>query len=458
MSRLFFPEGVHRIIATLNNAGHEAYPVGGAVRDLIMGKDAFDYDIATSALPERVVSLFEKTIPTGIKHGTVTVLVGSCYYEVTTYRIDGFYEDGRRPNDVSFSALLEEDLKRRDFTMNALAYDLREQKVIDYFDGLGDLEKKLIRCIGISDERFNEDALRMLRAIRFSAQLGFKIEEETFLSMKKNCLKIELVSKERIKDELVKIFSSRESKNVVSALEGLRESGLMQIIFPEVMKMFGVEQNAFHSYDVYKHSLETLENLESADYRLRIAAFLHDIGKPFCKKYIEGKEAAVFYDHENIGAKIVKDILHRLKFSNDDVNYVSHFVRYHMLHYTAEWTDGALRRFIKKVGKERVRDWFLLRYADRLATGKKEKTDAELEEFRVRLESILEESMPLLLKDLDIDGRKIMEELGVRPSKQLGDVLSYLLDKVIEEPSLNSEQTLLHLSREYLASTEERRD
>ena len=427
---------------------YEIFLVGGAVRDLLLGREVYDFDFATNARPEQVNRLFERTVPTGIRHGTVSVLLNKNSYEITTYRTDGVYSDSRHPDEVCFSQKIEDDLSRRDFTINALAYDLKDQNIIDLFSGLADLEAGIIRTIGKADDRFREDALRMIRACRFSAQLGFFIETETASAIFSNAGLIQNLSNERIRDELIKTVMSVKPS---TGFENLRQTGILKIILPELDSGWGVMQNKFHKYDVYYHNLYSLDAVESTDYRMRLAALLHDIGKPNTKKHNSDSEESVFYNHECIGAKIASKILRRLKFSNQDIDYISHLIRYHMFYYTEEWTDGAVRRFIRNVGLENIEALFELRRADRIGNGTKSEECLPISRFKEKIRRILEKDNAFSLKDLQINGKILMAKFSLSPSPLLGNTLKYLLECVLDNQEFNTEEKLLELAAEYLA-------
>ncbi len=356
---------VELIARTITEAGFECYMVGGSVRDLILGFPVYDFDFATNARPDRLMKLFRRTVPTGIKHGTVTVLLKEHAYEVTTYRADGKYLDGRRPESVSFSDTLEEDVQRRDFTINGLAYDVMAERVIDLVDGIIDLRAGIIRTIGDPMDRFGEDGLRTYRACRFAAKLGFEIEEGTFEAIAKTLDVAAKVSVERVKDELVKLL---ETEKPSVGLEYMRKSGLMELFLPELARCYGVEQNKYHLYDIYYHSVYSCDAAPRGNYPIRLSALLHDIGKlPTIRKGDDGENT--FYNHEVVGSRMTRKIMTRLKFSNEDIQRVVNLVNNHMFHYTDEWTDGAVRRFMRKVGMENLEELFLLRRADREGNG-----------------------------------------------------------------------------------------
>ena len=477
------PSEVIFIQNKLSQNGFESYIVGGFIRNLLLYEKYFssDIDIATEATPDEVMSLFEKVIPTGIKHGTVTVLENKKCFEVTTYRHDGKYSDARRPDEVSFVSNIEEDLARRDFTINAFAYNYQNDKLLDLFHGKEDLQKKIIRAIGDPEKRFCEDALRMMRACRFAGQLSecgsesdskekiFTIEKKTLSAIQKHSDKILEISKERIKDELIKILLS--SKPSIG-IEWLKKSNLLEKILPELFQCIGVQQNSFHQYDVYHHLLKTLDSVAEKNYLLRLTALLHDIGKPqsqtlstknpFVIKNGKKIPQYSFYGHDQLGKEISKKILTRLKFSNKDIFFVSHLIANHMFFYRKEWSDAAVRRFVKRVGKEFIDPLFKLRVADILGKGVKEEDKEgkknrqkitpyeEITPLQKRLEKLKVMEMQLEIKDLKINGSFLMKEFGLPSSPQLGKILKHLLEKVIENQKFNNEKDLISLVKEFL--------
>ncbi len=325
-----FYDDLKKFIKTFNDAGFQCYLVGGCVRDLILGHDIYDYDFATDAKPREVIKLFKRVIPTGVKHGTVTVLVRGMDFEVTTFRADGKYVDGRRPEEVHFATSLEEDVKRRDFTINGLAYDFNEDRIIDHVGGRDDLERGIIRTIGSPMERFSEDGLRTFRACRIASKLNFDIETATLKAIEKTHDVARQVSVERIKDELMKLL---ESPKPSVGLEYMRTTGILKLFLPELDSCHGVEQNKYHIHDVYYHSLYSCDAAPMDRPRIRLAALLHDIGKVKTRRLGAGGDYT-FYNHEVVGARQVRKLMRRLKFSNDDMDYVENLVLNHMFHYT----------------------------------------------------------------------------------------------------------------------------
>lgn len=431
------PEKANRIIHTLQAAGYEAYVVGGCVRDAILGRMAADWDITTSALPHQVKELFRRTIDTGIQHGTVTVMLEKEGFEVTTYRVDGEYEDGRHPKEVLFTPCLTEDLKRRDFTINAMAYNDRDG-LVDVFGGVEDLRNGVIRCVGAAMERFSEDALRILRAVRFSAQLGFVIEEQTRSAMEALAGNLRKISAERIQVELVKLLTSPHPETLRVAYE----TGITAVVLPEFDRCMETEQNhPHHNCSVGEHTLRSLTKI-SPDKVLRLAMLFHDFGKTETRTTDESG-IDHFYDHGSAGEEIASGVLHRLKFDNDTLRKVKRLVRHHD-EVLAEPTAGNVRRAVYRIGEDLFSMYLEVRRADILAqdpTYQKEKLqNLELTEAVYR--NILEEQNCLSLRALAVTGNDLIEA-GVKPGKEVGRVLNALLQQVIEQPEYNKKEVLL---------------
>lgn len=436
------PEKANQIIARLTEAGYEAYVVGGCVRDALLGRRAADWDITTNARPEQVKALFSRTVDTGIQHGTVTVLRGKEGFEVTTYRIDGEYQDGRHPSEVIFTPSLLEDLKRRDFTINAMAYNEKEG-LIDAFDGMGDLEKGRIRCVGDPRERFTEDGLRILRAVRFSAQLNFAIEESTLEAVKEFAPSLSRISAERIQTELVKLLASDHPE----VFRTLYDTGITAVILPEFDACMETPQNhPHHSYSVGEHILLSVEAVE-ADKTLRLAALLHDIGKPKARLR-DARGIDHFKGHGDVGAEMAVKILRRLKFDNDTICRVKHLVKVHD-DRQIPLTPKGVRRAVFRIGKEYFSDYLKLRRADILAQNpamQQEKLEV-LEEVERLYKEVLEEQSCLSLKELAVTGKDLIEA-GMKPGPELGAALNQLLELVIERPECNTREYLLDKIKE----------
>ena len=440
------PKSVIKFTEVFKKNNFQIFLVGGAVRDYIRGEKHFDYDFATDATPQEVIKLFKSVIPVGIEHGTVIVLFEKNQFEVTTFRKEDKYSDNRHPDKVSFVKTIDEDLARRDFTINAFAYDIIHKKLIDNYEGKNDLKNELIRTIGEPKERFNEDFLRMLRACRFAGKLNFKIEKKTLEAVKELSENIKKISVERIREELIKIMLCPKPS---IGLEYMRITNLMAHILPELNDCYGIMQNRFHKYDVYYHNLYTCDAATKDDYRIRFAALLHDIAKPQTKRGKDVEEESSFYNHEIIGAKITGKILKRLKFSNHDIKYITHLVKYHMFYYTDEWTDGAVRRFIRNVGVENLENLFSLRDADRIGNGMKQGIPEVYLNFKERIKKILEIDNAFKIKDLNINGNIIMDELFLNPGPIIGEILNYLLENVLDNQSYNQKEILIEKAKEY---------
>ncbi|MFC1571698.1 CCA tRNA nucleotidyltransferase [Candidatus Margulisiibacteriota bacterium] len=421
------------IIKKLHQKGHQAYLVGGCLRDSLLGLPVKEWDITTSAKPDEVTKLFPKVIPTGIDYGTVTILLKDGQYEVTTFRSDEKYVDGRHPSNVKFTDDIHQDLSRRDFTVNALAYDPATKKLIDDFEGQKDLKKKLIRAIGNPVDRLSEDGLRAVRACRFAARLGFEIEPKTFAAIAQTLDVTKKVAPERIHDELVKMLCAA-NPSVGFAL--MQKCGLLKLILPELEDCYGVEQPpTFHKYDVFWHSLHACDAAAEA-LPQRLAALFHDIGKPSCK------EGYTFYNHDKVGAEMAGRILKRLRFSSEIINKVKNLIEHHMFNYTSAWTDAAVRRFIRRIGgAKNVSGLFALRIAD--ATAMEREVEQEyLNELQKRIDKIIAEQNALHVADLKVDGKDVMKILGVPAGPKVGQVLNCLLEKVLDDPDLNEHKTL----------------
>lgn len=429
---------IEYIMKKIEEHNFKAYLVGGAVRNFVLGLDVSDYDITTNALPDDIEKIFPKTIPTGKRFGTITVIHNKKSYEVTTFRSDGTYTDGRRPDSVSFSNELIEDLKRRDFTINSICMDVNEN-IIDYFNGLEDIKNKIIRCIGNPDERFAEDALRMLRAVRFKSQLKFTLEEGTRLSILKNNALIKNISVERISDELNKILLSDKPSDGIRALV---DTGLMNQIIPEFMDTIGFEQhNPYHDKDVFEHTMEVLDNIEPK-LRLRLSALFHDISKPECFTQDESGRGH-FFNHEVKSSERAKSIMERLKYPNDLIEDVRVLIRYHLLK-SVDMKDKGVKRYINNVGIERLDDMFSLNIAD--IKGKSKIADIagfeRLEILREKCRNIIERKEPLSRKDLEINGNDL-ETLGIEKGHIYTEILNKALDLVLEFPEKNNKEELI---------------
>ena len=438
--KMDIPEKAAMVIKELMNQGFEAYAVGGCVRDSILGRQPEDWDITTSARPEQVKQIFPRTVDTGIEHGTVTVLMDKESFEVTTYRVDGEYEDHRHPKAVTFTASLEEDLKRRDFTINAMAYN-PETGLVDIFHGIEDLEQGVIRCVGDPEARFDEDALRILRAIRFSAQLGFRIDEATQQAMSGKAADLKEVSAERIRVELVKLLISKHPEYIRAACR----LGITRVILPEYDRIVGVAQHTpNHIYDVEEHTLLALKNIEP-DSVLRLTMLFHDFGKPIVKKTDGGRD--IFYKHPEVSAEMCRKILKRLKFDNHTLEKVYRLVKWHGLKYLPN--DVSVRRALNRVGSDIFEDFIKVHRADISAKNpavvpKKMKQLAEKEAI---YRKIIRRGDCFNVKMLAVNGRDLIQA-GIPQGPALGAVLERLVERVIDEPELNEREKLLELADE----------
>ncbi len=436
--RIELPEKAKFIIDTITQAGYEAYIVGGCVRDAILGRVPQDWDITTSARPEQVKELFRRTIDTGIQHGTVTVMLDKEGFEVTTYRIDGKYEDSRHPKEVTFTPNLVEDLKRRDFTINAMAYN-EESGLIDIFGGVWDIENKMIRCVGNAKERFSEDALRIMRAIRFSAQLGYTIEEKTKEAISELAPNLKNISAERIQVELVKLLVSPHPDYLRVAFE----TGVTAVIFPEFDKMMETQQkHPHHQYTVGEHTLHSLKEVE-ADKYLRLTMLFHDIGKPDTLT-VDEEGITHFHSHAIVGEEITKNVLKRLKFDNDTIHTVSKLVYFHDYGNGVEPDMRMVRRAVHKVGEDIFSLLFPVKYADIMAQSeymRQEKLEI-LSHWKLLYEEIVEKSQCVSLKSLAVTGKDLIQA-GMKPGKEMGELLNKLLELVLENPENNTKEFLL---------------
>lgn len=493
------PDYVIEIAEGLQAAGYEAFLVGGSLRDVLLDKLPNDYDIATNAYPKQVQDVFPRSIPTGAKFGTITV-VGEDEHgerfdvEVTTYRSEADYVGGRWPAKVEFTKTIEEDLARRDFTINAMALNLQEfdtvsediqgkrlisELIVDPYGGLPDLEKKKIKAVGDPVERFSEDGLRPVRGCRLAAQLEFSIEPATFAAMQETNHITKQVSVERFREELTKLLMKAPQPSV--GLRLMRKAGILELFIPELLEGEGVVQPEFHTDDVFEHSLAAVDAAEDS---IKLAALLHDIGKPRTRS--EDEKGIHFYGHDQLGAEMAKEIMKRLKYSNAEIDRVEKLIRWHMFYYPSAdwrklknddfdwknaskeeiathiaensekktpggWTDGAIRRLIQNVGGEdNIEDLLKLRIADATSNPKSEFNPVEIEVLAERVSEVRAKEMALKVTDLDITGQDLMQELGIEPGPQLGEILNHLLDQVIEEPLLNEKSQLLELAKHYL--------
>jgi len=440
---------LRKIVDTLIRNGKKAYLVGGAVRDAILKRPVTDFDIATDATPQESIRLFPWAIPTGIQHGTITVIPRSRRFkvEITTFRTEGAYTDGRHPDSVAFIDDIFLDLSRRDFTINAMAFDLASNVFIDPFGGKKDLEDRIIRAVGSPLDRFHEDGLRTIRAIRFASQLGFVIEPATLSAIAECREGLLRISMERIRDEFSKIL---EACKPSLGLQLLVDTGTVEAIVPELMACKGVPQPQHGAQDVLAHLFATTDALipdnlpEGQLLILRLAALFHDIGKPLCYSY--GKNGVSFYGHELESEKIARKRLQQLKYPNSVIESVCHLVRHHMFKYDPGWTDAAIRRFIARVRLSSIMELFALRLADTTATTGSPTSWPLLSEFKSRIDRVVETGEALSLKDLAVNGDDLAA-LGIPRTREMGALLSELFDTVLEDPSLNTKEKLLEIAK-----------
>jgi len=457
IEKLDIPKEVHAVSDTLTKAGFESYLVGGCVRDLLRSKEPKDWDLTTNALPEKIQELFEDSFYEN-DFGTVGVKTESedkrlKIIEVTPYRLEGEYSDARRPDEITFAKTLEEDLERRDFTINAIAYSIEKDVCIDPHGGQRDIERKIITTVGVPHDRFAEDALRMLRGIRLSAELDFAIEAETAAGIAKNAELLEKISTERIRDEFIRIL---ESDTPMQALFIAQKLGLLKYITPELEEGIGCDQNQAHSFDVFEHLLRTLQH--SADEKwpleVRTAALFHDVAKPATRRFSKEKNDYTFHGHEVVGARMTKAIMKRLHFSREMIESVTRLVRWHMFFSDPDQiTLSAVRRTIRNVEKDNIWDLLNLRVCDRIGSGRPKAQPFRLRKYISMVEEALRD--PISVSQLAIDGSDIMKETGESPGPRLGWVLHALLEKVLDDPSLNTKEALFIETKALLALPQE---
>jgi tRNA nucleotidyltransferase (CCA-adding enzyme) len=440
---------VLEICKELRNAGERAWVVGGCVRDTLRGQRVNDWDVATTARPDAVTKIFPRVIPTGIDHGTVTVLWKGEAYEVTTLRGEGAYSDGRRPDSVVFVNDIDLDLARRDFTVNAIAYDPVDGKIADPFGGLEDMQRGLLRAVGKPEERFREDGLRILRGARFVATLEFELEEDTRAAFRGALDTFRKVSPERVREEWLKTMKAREPSR---AFEVMRKTGILEVTYPELLEQVGCEQNRWHAYDVWTHTMRVLDESEG-DSIERMAALLHDVAKPRTRAHSEKTGDWTFYHHESVGADMADVWLKQYRFSNSERGLITGLIRHHLICYSSEWTDAAVRRFIKRVGADRIDPLLRLGVADALGKGRNVQAELEaLQELRGRIRTELEGGGALTTRDLAISGNDVIPLLEGGAGPAVGKILRALLDEVIEDPALNTRDKLMPLAERLAAS------
>lgn len=451
------PDDVSRVTSLLNKEGYEAYLVGGCVRDLLMGRTPKDWDVTTNATPDQIISIFPNSFYEN-KFGTVGIVRDDSddktsvsdettkVIEVTPYRLESEYSDHRHPDKVSFTRNIEEDLKRRDFTMNSLAYDPIKSELVDLFGGIADMTKKTIKTVGNPEDRFNEDGLRIIRAIRFHVELGFIIDGETEKAIMTKGDILAQVSRERIRDELIKIIMSDHPMDGFLIMQKLH---ILKYIVPKLEEAIGVEQNQAHAFDVWTHLLKSLQHAADKKYPLhvRLAALFHDISKPECRRWNNEAKQWTFYGHEVVGSRVTEEILDDLRFSRETIEKVIRLVRWHMFFSDTESiTHSAVRRMVANVGKENVWDLINVRLCDRIGTGRPKENPYRLRKYQAMIEEVMED--PVSLSMLKINGQKIMEVTQMQPGPNVGNILHALFDEVIEDPLKNNEEYLINRAKE----------
>jgi putative nucleotidyltransferase with HDIG domain len=417
---------------------------------MFRGQAPKDWDLATDAVPDEVIRMFRglraAVIPTGIKHGTLTLRYRGEEYEITTFRSESDYRDGRRPESVCFAKTIEEDLSRRDFTMNAVALSLPGGEAVDPYGGLEDIQRGLIRCVGEALDRFREDGLRPLRALRFAAQLGFQVDGPTLAAIRPSLGTCAKVSRERVRDELDKIIASPRPS---SAFRLMEETGLLELLLPELSACRGIEQKGYHRFDVLDHSLLACDYAAEKGWPLevRLAALLHDIGKPEVRQK-DGQGVWTFYQHEKHSARLGRALMDRLRYSNAQIDRVCRLISCHMFHYDDSWTEGAVRRFIIRAGEENLEDLYRLRRADTYGMAGKEGPAGDLGALISRVDRVLAGKGALSLKDLAVNGKDLMAA-GIAPGRHMGIILKELLETVVDDPASNNRETLLNIALKF---------
>lgn len=447
------PEEVRKVGTTLREAGFEAYLVGGCVRDLVVGRTPKDWDVTTNAKPEEIQKIFHDSFYEN-EFGTVGVKTDSedpriAVIEVTPYRTEAGYSDKRRPDSVVFGDSLEEDLARRDFTINALAYDDSKGQIVDPYKGQEDIRLKVLRTVRDPEERFEEDALRLMRAVRLVAELGFALDADTAAGIQKKAHNLGHISKERIRDEFVKILNSDQP---MMALVLCQQLGLLEYIAPDLLRGIGIDQNQAHSYTVFEHNLRALQHAADKgwSFDIRLAALFHDISKPETRRWSDEKQDWTFYGHEVVGSRVTRKILEDLRFSRETIEKTVKLVRWHMFFSDPEQiTLSAVRRMIRNVGEENIYDLLNLRICDRIGTGRPKEQPFRFRKYRAMVEEALRD--PISVKMLKIDGQVLIDRLHVQPGPRMGWVLNALLEQVLDDPKRNTEAYLEDKAAELLA-------
>lgn len=436
------PQPVLELCRRFRAHGARAWVVGGCLRDLLLDREVSDWDLATSAEPDAVTRMFRRVIPTGTAHGTVTVLHRGEAFEVTTLRGEGAYADGRRPDSVHFVDDIEDDLARRDFTVNAMAYDPLEDRLVDPFGGLDDLRAGVLRAVGDPRRRFAEDGLRILRGARFVATLELELEPDTRAAFEGALDTFRKVSRERVREEWLKTMRARRPSRAFAVM---RDTGILGVTFPALLEQVGCEQNRWHAYDVWEHTMRVLDESTGGPVE-RVAALLHDVAKPRTRAVSETTGDYTFYDHERVGAEMADRWLREYRFSKAEREVIVHLVRHHLVCYRPEWTDAAVRRFVRRVGEDHLDALLRLARADALGKGRDVSEElALLDALRDRVEGVLREGAALSTSDLAIDGRDVLERVGGRGGPVVGRVLRAVLERVVDDPSLNERARLLTL-------------
>jgi poly(A) polymerase/tRNA nucleotidyltransferase (CCA-adding enzyme) len=451
------PKEVRSVSSTLREAGYEAYLVGGCVRDLILERTPKDWDVTTNANPEQIQALFPDSYYTN-EFGTVGVKTESedeslKIIEITPYRTESAYSDKRRPDAVEFGQSLEEDLARRDFTINAIAYDEDKGQIVDPYKGQKDIERKVLRTVREPEDRFEEDALRLMRAVRLVAELGFALDTDTASAIQKKAKNLNHISRERIRDEFVRILNSDQP---MMALVLCQQLGLLEFILPELTFGIGIEQNQAHSYDVFGHLMHAVQHAADKgwDFDIRLAALLHDISKPETRRWSPEKNDWTFYGHDVVGSRATTKILENLKFSRETIEKVTKLVRWHMFFSDPDQiTLSAVRRMIKNVGEENIWDLLNLRICDRIGTGRPKEQPFRFRKYKAMVEEALRD--PISVTMLKIDGSRLMEKFHEKPGPRMGWVLNALLEDVLDDPSKNTEEYLDTKAKELLSYSDE---
>ncbi len=425
------PSIVLDISKRLMKNGHQAFIVGGALRDSLLGRHAQDWDVATDAPPEKIHGIFSDVTRFDLKHGTVTLVFRRRHFEVTTFR-----------GTEGYGVSIEEDLSHRDFTFNAMAYDITKERIIDPFGGKEDIVRKVVRAVLNPIERYNEDPLRMMRAIRFSLELGYSIEPGTLMAMNPMAQALGMVAKERTRNELLRILVVNKPS---FGFNLMRKAGLLKMILPELLEGYRKRQNNYHKYTIYQHTMETVDSIEGGPI-LRLSALFHDIAKPWVRKKMEGRWR--FFGHADASARLAGEIMLRLRFSNEQIDRVTHLVANHMFEYKKELSDRAIRRFIRRIGADDINNIISLRKADDLAHGHGRAFEKNLELFGERVEAARRQSPPLSISDLAVNGSDIMDILGLQPGPKVGKILNQLLEVVIERPEHNQKDKLIEILKD----------